>query len=72
MPPGTALKIISEAFNRLQQLAETLQQTSASLELDFSAVQQALVWVLAAIYEEDFQDFSYGFRPGRSPHDAHD
>jgi RNA-directed DNA polymerase len=35
-------------------------------------VQQALVWVLEAIYEVDFCGFSYGFRPGRSQHDALD
>jgi group II intron reverse transcriptase/maturase len=28
--------------------------------------------VLNAIYEEDFCGFSYGFRPGRKPHDALD
>ncbi len=28
--------------------------------------------VLNAIYEEDFLGFSYGFRPGRGPHDALD
>jgi len=28
--------------------------------------------VLNAVYEEDFCGFSYGFRPGRSPHDALD
>jgi RNA-directed DNA polymerase len=28
--------------------------------------------VLNAIYEVDFLGFSYGFRPGRSPHDALD
>jgi AraC-like DNA-binding protein len=28
--------------------------------------------VLSAIYEEDFLGFSYGFRPGRGPHDAPD
>ena len=28
--------------------------------------------VLNAIYEEDFLGFSYGFRPGRSQHDALD
>lgn len=33
-------------------------------------VQRALVMVLEAIYEEDFLGFSYGFRPGRSAHDA--
>jgi group II intron reverse transcriptase/maturase len=29
-----------------------------------------VVGVLNAVYEEDFCGFSYGFRPGRSPHDA--
>ena len=28
--------------------------------------------VLNAIYEVDFCGFSYGFRPGRGPHDAMD
>src|SRR5271157_1363933 len=35
-------------------------------------VQQAVVTVLNAIYEEDFVGFSYGFRPGRGAHDALD
>ena len=34
--------------------------------------QQALVTVLNQIYEVDFKGFSYGFRPGRSAHDALD
>src|SRR5882762_3848911 len=33
-------------------------------------VQSALREVLEAIYEPDFLDCSYGFRPGRSAHDA--
>jgi len=33
-------------------------------------VQKALVMVLEPIYEQDFLDFSYGFRPGRSAKDA--
>jgi RNA-directed DNA polymerase len=33
-------------------------------------VQNALMMVLEAIYEQDFLDCSYGFRPGRSAHDA--
>jgi RNA-directed DNA polymerase len=33
-------------------------------------VQRALAEVLGAIYEQDFLDCSYGFRPRRSPHDA--
>jgi group II intron reverse transcriptase/maturase len=35
-------------------------------------LQRAVVEVLNAIYEQDFLGFSYGFRPGRSPHDALD
>lgn len=33
-------------------------------------LQRAVVMVLEAIYEQDFLDCSYGFRPGRSAHDA--
>jgi RNA-directed DNA polymerase len=33
-------------------------------------VQNALTEVLGAIYEQDFLECSYGFRPGRSAHDA--
>ena len=40
--------------------------------LEDKIVQQALVWVLQSIYEADFKGFSYGFRPGRSPHHALD
>jgi group II intron reverse transcriptase/maturase len=32
--------------------------------------QRAVAMLLGAVYEEDFYDFSYGFRPGRKPHDA--
>ncbi len=35
-------------------------------------VQQAVVTILNQIYEIDFKGFSYGFRPGRSPHQALD
>ncbi|WP_454908020.1 reverse transcriptase domain-containing protein [Variovorax gossypii] len=40
--------------------------------LEDKIVQRALIAVLNAIYEEDFLGFSYGFRPGRRPHDALD
>jgi group II intron reverse transcriptase/maturase len=40
--------------------------------LEDKIVQRAAVEVLNAIYEEDFLGFSYGFRPGRKPHDALD
>ena len=35
-------------------------------------VQQAVITILNQIYEEDFRGFSYGFRPGRSQHQALD
>src|ERR671939_1156253 len=40
--------------------------------LEDKIVQRATAAVLNAIYEEDFLGFSYGFRPGRSQHDALD
>jgi retron-type reverse transcriptase len=41
-------------------------------ELEDKIVQRATVEVMSAIYEQDFLGFSYGFRPGRSPHQAVD
>jgi len=38
--------------------------------LEDKLVQSALARILGAIYEEDFTEDSYGFRPGRSCHDA--
>ena len=35
-------------------------------------LQQAVVTIFNQIYEVDFKGFSYGFRPGRSPHQALD
>jgi RNA-directed DNA polymerase len=40
--------------------------------LEDKVLQRAVVEVLNAVYEEDFLGFSYGFRPGRSQHDALD
>ena len=40
--------------------------------LEDKIVQQATATILNQIYEEDFLGFSYGFRPGRSQHDALD
>ena len=40
--------------------------------LEDKLVQRATTEVLNAIYETDFKGFSYGFRPGRSPHHALD
>jgi group II intron reverse transcriptase/maturase len=40
--------------------------------LEDKIVQRSVAEVLNAIYETDFVGFSYGFRPGRSPHGALD
>src|ERR1700733_649321 len=40
--------------------------------LEDKIVQRAVTEVLNAVYEADFKGFSYGFRPGRGPHQALD
>ena len=40
--------------------------------LEDKVAQRAVVMVLEALYEQDFLDCSYGFRSGRSPHQALD
>jgi len=40
--------------------------------LEDKIVQQAVMWVLQSIYEQDFLGFSYGFRPHRNCHQALD
>jgi group II intron reverse transcriptase/maturase len=52
--------------------ADERQRPLAIAALEDKIVQGAAVMVLNAIYEEDFLGFSYGFRPGRGPHDALD
>jgi RNA-directed DNA polymerase len=48
------------------------QRPLGVMALEDKIVQRAAVEVLNAIYEADFLGFSYGFRPGRSPHNALD
>jgi group II intron reverse transcriptase/maturase len=38
--------------------------------LEDKILQRAVLMVLELVYEQDFLDCSYGFRPGRSPHQA--
>jgi len=52
--------------------ADGRQRPLGIAALEDKIVQQAVVRVLNQIYEEDFLGFSYGFRPGRSQHDALD
>ena len=52
--------------------ADGRQRPLGVTALEDKLVQRATVEVLNAIYETDFLGFSYGFRPGRSQHDALD
>jgi RNA-directed DNA polymerase len=52
--------------------ADGRQRPLGVAALEDKVVQQAVVTILNAIYEVDFLGFSYGFRPGRSPHQALD
>jgi RNA-directed DNA polymerase len=52
--------------------ADGKQRPLAIAALEDKIVQSATAMVMNAIYEEDFLGFSYGFRPGRGPHDALD
>jgi RNA-directed DNA polymerase len=52
--------------------ADGRQRPLGIASIEDKIVQQAVVTVLSAIYEEDFLGFSYGFRPGRGQHDALD
>jgi RNA-directed DNA polymerase len=52
--------------------ADGRQRPLGIAALEDKIVQRAVVEVLNAIYEVDFLGYSYGFRPGRSPHDALD
>ena len=38
--------------------------------IEDKVLQRAVALLLEPIYEQDFKDFSYGFRPGRSAHEA--
>jgi retron-type reverse transcriptase len=52
--------------------ADGRQRPLGIASLEDKIVQQAVATILNAIYEVDFKGFSYGFRPGRSPHQALD
>jgi RNA-directed DNA polymerase len=52
--------------------ADGRQRPLGIAALEDKVVQQAVVTILNQIYEVDFKGFSYGFRPGRSPHQALD
>lgn len=52
--------------------ADGRQRPLGIATVEDKVLQRAVVEVLNAVYEVDFLGFSYGFRPGRGPHDALD
>src|SRR6202011_5631890 len=52
--------------------ADGRQRPLGVAALEDKVVQQAVAIILNQIYEENFRGFSYGFRPGRSQHQALD
>lgn len=52
--------------------ADGRQRPLGIATLEDKIVQRAVVEVLGVVYEADFRGFSYGFRPGRNPHQALD
>src|SRR5438034_4021152 len=52
--------------------ADGRQRPLGIAALEDIIVQEAVVTILNEIYEVDFKGFSYGFRPGRGPHQALD
>ncbi len=50
--------------------ADGRQRPIGIASLEDKVVQKAVVWVMQCIYEQDFANFSYGFRPGRHTHQA--
>jgi RNA-directed DNA polymerase len=52
--------------------ADGRQRPLGVTSLEDKIVQQAIATILNQIYEVDFRGFSYGFRPGRSSHQALD
>ena len=76
--PGLHRKIHTGAYRALPSRRVYIPKTDGKqrplgiASIEDKIVQQAVVAVLSAIYEQDFLGFSYGFRQGRGQHDALD
>jgi len=72
-PAGFDRRRVNSSARSFQELpsrqSRRLDRASSAVEL---LVQRATVEVLNGIYETDFLGFSYGYRQGKSPHNALD
>src|SRR6185312_2756390 len=60
-----------EAFRRTRKAGAATETRPLGIPtFEDKVLQRAVVMVLEAVYEQDFKDCSYGFRPGRSAHQA--
>jgi len=72
-PVNVLLRLITETVESALSYANDGEGSVICIAaLDEKVVQHAVGRVFNEIYEEDFKGFSYGFRPGRSQHDALD
>jgi len=71
--PGSPRSVPGDALKEELDTEDQRQNEAVGIAaLEDKIVQHAVVTVLNQIYEEDFRNFSYGFRPGRRPHMALD
>jgi RNA-directed DNA polymerase len=63
---------MQEATGRGRHGGLTSRRPLGIATVEDKILQRAVVEVLNAVYETDFRGFSYGFRPGRDPHQALD
>lgn len=72
------MRVRSDRYHALASRRKWIPKTDGKLRplgiaaLEDKIVQAAVVTLLSQIYEVDFKGFSYGFRPGRSQHNALD